>query len=125
MRMRSKNTLFDVLLGTGLYLLDPVRDRLAERLSNLSERAQDTYETASDRVSRASDVVRGTDHPAISTAAAILIGVGIGVGVGLLFAPAAGEETRSNIAGKVQDFGDKVRDRFAHEPKPATGTYGE
>jgi len=37
--------------------------------------------------------------------------VGIGVGVGLLIAPASGGETRADIADKVSDFGDKVRDR--------------
>ena len=74
---------------------------------------------------RASRVIRGDDSHFMSTATALLIGVGIGVGVGLLFAPAPGEETRSNLADKVQDFGDKVRNRFSQEPHPASGTYGE
>ena len=51
-------------------------------------------------------------------------GVGVGVGVGLLIAPASGEETRADIANKVSDFGEKVRDR-ERKPQGATGTHGE
>jgi len=52
-------------------------------------------------------------------------GIGLGIGVGMLLAPARGEETRSSIAGKVHDFGDKVKERFSPEAKkPATGTEG-
>jgi hypothetical protein len=43
----------------------------------------------------------------------------------MLLAPARGEETRSSIAVKVQDFGDRVKERFSPEvKKPATGTEG-
>ena len=124
MKLRNK-ALFNALLGAGLYQLDTVRDRLAERIEDFSDRAQDTYETATDRMDRASRAIRGDDSHFMSTATALLIGVGLGVSVGLLFAPAAGEETRSNLADKVQDFGDKVRNRFSSEPHPASGTYGE
>jgi gas vesicle protein len=51
--------------------------------------------------------------------------IGVGVGVGLLIAPAGGEETRADIAEKVSDFGDKVRERTGKKPQTATGTYGE
>jgi hypothetical protein len=111
MRVSKRKAWLSMLLGTGLYLLDPLRNRLADRLDDLTDRAQDTYEMASDRFGRASRVIRGEDHRGLSTTAAVLIGMGIGLGVGLLFAPATGEETRSNLAGKVHDFGDKVRDR--------------
>jgi gas vesicle protein len=47
----------------------------------------------------------------------VLLGLGVGVGVGLLFAPARGDETRSNIK-------EKVRDSFYREKTPATGTHG-
>lgn len=124
MRLR-KNTLLDVLMGAGLFLLDPVRDRLADSIENLTGRAQDTYETASDRLGRATSAIRGEDHSGMSATAAMLIGLGIGVGVGMLLAPASGEETRSNLAGKVHDLGDRMRDRFTNEPRPASGTYGE
>jgi len=130
MKSRKENILMNVLLGTGLYLLDTVRDRFADNIDDLRGRtkesfedlrskAKDGYETASERVSRASDALRGE----LSTTAALLIGIGIGVGVGMLLAPASGEETRGNIADKVQDFGGKVKERFARETE-ATGTYG-
>jgi hypothetical protein len=125
MRLRKENILWNVLLGTGVYLLDSLRDRVAEGVDDLSGRARDTYSEASRRVSRASDAIRGESHGGMSTVAALLIGVGVGVGVGMLLAPASGEETRSNLSNKVQEFGDRVRDKFS-EPKrePSSGTYG-
>lgn len=128
MNPRNRNNWWNILLGAGLYMLDPVRDRLANRMDDLSDRARDTYDTASDRLGRATNVIRGTDNTAMSKAGAMLLGVGIGVGIGLLIAPASGEETRSNIADKAQEIGDRVRTRFARdrerENEPATGTFG-
>src|SRR5438105_13239537 len=115
MKLRNKS-LFNALLGAGLYLLDPVRDRLAESIEDFPDRAQDTYETAAQRMDRAYRVIRGDHSRFMSTATALLIGVEIGVSVGLLFATAAGEETRSNLADNVQDVGDKVRNRFSEQP---------
>jgi gas vesicle protein len=134
MKSRKENILMNVLLGTGLYLLDSMRDRFAdsveefrgrtkETYEDLRSKAKDGYETATERVSRATDALRGEDSSLLSTTASLLIGIGIGVGVGMLLAPASGEETRGNIADKVQDFGGKVRERFARETE-ATGTYG-
>jgi gas vesicle protein len=60
----------------------------------------------------------------LGAAAALLIGVGIGVGVGMLLAPASGEETRGNLSNKVQEFGDRVREKFSSEREAGTGTYG-
>ena len=121
MKIRKENILGNVLLGTGLYLLDTLRDRIGDNVSDISgqarSRAQDFIDTAQERASRASDVLRGKEHRGLSTAAAVLIGVGIGVGVGMLLAPASGEETRENLA-------DRVRDRFSREKEPSTGTYG-
>ena len=137
MKMKNQNNILRALLGAGLYLLDPVRDRLADRLDDWSSKAQDTYEEVGDRVDRASRAIRGEDHSGLSAFAALLIGVGVGVGVGMLIAPASGEETRSNLAdkmqdisGKVQDLGGKVRERFSPEQQTAggygqTGTYGQ
>ena len=51
-------------------------------------------------------------------------GVGVGVGVGMLLAPASGEETRSTIGNKVQEFGDRVRDKFEQKREPGTASYG-
>ena len=128
MKMRKENLLLNVAVGAGLYALDSLRKRLADNVVDINERArdrygdmrdkmQDAYETASDRVGRASDVLRGEDHSVLGTTGALLLGAGIGFGLGMLFAPASGEETRSNIADKVRSFS---RERTAE----STGTYG-
>ena len=124
MRLRRENILWNVLLGTGVYLLDSMRGRLTDVMDDLSGTARDTYDKASRRVSRATEVIRGEDHHGISNAAALLIGVGVGVGVGMLLAPASGEETRSKMSDKVHEFGDRVRDKFASERESGTGTFG-
>ena len=85
-----------------------------------------TYGTVSDRVSRANDVLRGAeDSHMLGKVSALLIGVGVGVGVSLLIAPAKGEKTRADIAEKVSDFGDKVREHTGKKPQSVTGTHGE
>jgi ElaB/YqjD/DUF883 family membrane-anchored ribosome-binding protein len=129
MRMRTKKNLLNLLLGAGVLLLDPLRDRFGDNFDDLKDRAQDLrdkardrYDVASDRVSRAADVIRGEDHSVLSQTFAFVAGVGIGVGVGLLLAPASGEETRSNLADKVHDFGSQVRDRFSSESRTGTGS---
>src|SRR6266699_3814135 len=125
MRLRKERVLWNVLLGTSVYLLDSLRNRMSEGIDDLSDRARDTYSEASRRAGRAVEVVRGEDHSGMNAAAALLIGVGVGVGVGMLLAPASGQETRSSISNKVQEFGDRMRDKFT-EPKreSGTGTYG-
>jgi len=117
MRLRKENVFLNVLLGTGLYLLDSMRDRLADGVEDLRHRARDTYETTSDRVGRVSDAIRGEDSRFLGSAAAVLLGIGVGVGVGMLLAPASGEETRSNLR-------DKMREGFSRAKESATGTYG-
>jgi hypothetical protein len=125
MKLRKEKVLWNVLLGTSVYLLDSLRNRMSDGIDDLSDRARDTYSEASRRASRAVEVVRGEDHDGINSAAALLIGVGVGVGVGLLLAPASGRDTRNQISSKVQQFGGRVRDRFASEKRePGTGTYG-
>jgi len=125
MRLRKENILWNVLLGTGVYLIDSLRNRLTEGFDDVSDRARDTYTEASRRVSRASDAIRGEDHHHMSTAAALLLGIGVGVGVGMLLAPASGEETRSTISNKVQEFGDRMRDKFSDERRdPDSASYG-
>jgi hypothetical protein len=124
MRLRKENILWNVLLGTGVYLLDSVRGRMTGVMDDFSGTARDTYDEASRRVSRASDAIRGDDHRGMSTAAALLIGVGVGVGVGMLLAPASGEETRSNLSDKVQEFSGRMRDKYSSEREATTGTYG-
>lgn len=124
MKARNQSALLKALLGAGLYLLDPVRDRFADRIDDWTDKAHDGYDEASQRVTRAGRALRGSDANVMGTVGAMLIGVGIGVGVGLLFAPASGEETRSNIAGRVQEFGGRVRSRASSEMEDATGTHG-
>jgi hypothetical protein len=118
----KKREVLGVLLSTGLYLLDNLRERLPDNLENIKGRARATYERASGRLGRATDALRGKeDSQILSNVGALLIGVGVGVGVGLLIAPASGEETRADIAKKVSDFGKKVPDR-ERKPQGATGT---
>jgi YtxH-like protein len=74
---------------------------------------------------RAGRAIRRQEDQTVRNAISFAAGIGLGIGVGLLLAPSKGEETRSSTAGKVQDFGDKVRERFSPEvKKPATGTEG-
>lgn len=123
MRRDTKNQFLKALLGTGLYLLDPVRDRIADRVSDIGDRAKDTYEDAVDRVSDIRDSIRGRfERP--SRLKWLLIGVGVGVGVGMLLAPVTGREARENLSDRVHDIGDRVRDRFNAESDRATGTKG-
>jgi hypothetical protein len=125
MGLRKEKVLWNVLLGTSVYLLDSLRNRMSEGIDDLSDRARDTYGEASRRASRAVEVVRGEDHSGINSAAALLIGVGVGVGVGMLLAPASGRDTRTQISNRVQEFGGRVRDKFSSEKRePGTGTYG-
>ena len=136
MKLRREKVLWNVLLGTSVFLLDSLRNRLSEGADDLSDRARDsyndisdrardTYNEASRRTNRAVDAVRGNDSSALKTTAALLAGVGVGFGVAMLLAPASGKETRDAISGKVQEFGDRMRDKFASEAREAgTGTYG-
>ena len=120
----KKREVLGVLLSTGLYLLDNLRERLPDNVENIKGRARETYETASDRLGRATDALRGKeDSQILSNVGALLIGVGVGVGVGLLIAPARGEETRADIIKKISNLGEKVRDR-ERKPPSATPTYG-
>jgi hypothetical protein len=117
----KKREVLGVLLSTGLYLLDNLRERLPDKMENIKGRARETYETASDRLGRATNFLAGReDSQILGKVGALLIGVGVGVGVGLLIAPASGEKTRTDIANKVSDLSEKVRDR-GREPQGATG----
>jgi len=123
MRMRKENLLWNVLLGTSVYLLDSLRSRLSEGAEDLTDRARDTYGEASRRVNRASEAIRGDDSHVLGTVAALVIGVGVGVGVGMLLAPASGEETRGTISNKVQEFGGRMKDKFS-EGQSSSTAYG-
>jgi hypothetical protein len=121
--MRKENLLWNVLLGTSVYLLDSLRSRFSEGAEELTDRARDTYGEASRRVGRASEAIRGEDGHGLSTVATLLIGVGVGVGVGMLLAPASGEETRGTISNKVQEFSGRVKDKFS-EGQSSSTAYG-
>lgn len=130
MGSRKDKLLFNLMLRTGFYLLESMRNRMSDSVDDVKSRAYDTYDTASDRVRRAADVIRGTDRPVVNPVVAGLAGLGIGVGIGLLLAPSRGEETRSKIASKARDVADRVTSRkpatetFEESRKPATGTFG-
>jgi hypothetical protein len=124
MRFRKREPLFSILLDSGLEILDSLRERLPDNMDDIKGRVRDTYGTASQRVGRATRALRGEeDAQILGKAVALAIGVGIGVGIGLLIAPGSGEETRADIADKVSDFGDKVREATGKKPQAATGTY--
>jgi hypothetical protein len=126
MTFKKKEPFLGVLLGIGLNLLDSLRERLPDNFDDVKGRVRDTYDTASRRVSRARYALRGEeDSHILGNVGALLMGVGVGVGVGLLVAPARGEKTRADLADKVSELGEKVRQRTAKKPQNATGTYGE
>ena len=115
------NNLIRSILKTAVYFLDQtsnftsdVRDRVADGVDRVSDRVSDLREQAEDMYS-------GDDHT-VRNVLTFVAGVGVGVGVAMLFAPASGEETRSQIGEKVQDIGDRVRERFS--TRTSTGTEG-
>ena len=125
MRQRKEKMLWNLLIGTGVYLLETLRERAGDSFDNISDRARDTYGEASRRAGRATEALRGEDSHYLSTTAALLIGVGVGVGVGMLLAPASGEETRDTLTNKVQEFGDRVRDKFNDQKRESgSASYG-
>ena len=123
MRTRNK-ALTNVLLGAGAYLLESLRERVSDNVEDFRDRARETYGVAASRTSRAAAALRGEDSNIWGSAAALLVGLGVGVGIGVLIAPASGEETRRNIADKVTDFGEKVRQRAQEVEMDTTGAYG-
>jgi gas vesicle protein len=113
--------LLKTLLGTSLYILEQSdgaqkgRNRTASRINDFRDAVQQKYEDAADRVAKASRAIRGEDNPALGNAVRLAVGIGVGIGLGLLFAPASGQETRSAVAGSVQQFGNKIQKRVSSE----------
>ena len=124
MRTRREKLLWNVLLGSGVYLLDSLRNRIADNAEDLGERIRDSYSEASRRVGRASAAIRGENDHGLGKAGVLLIGLGVGVGIGMLLAPASGRETRGTISNKVQEFGGRMKDKMQKSESPSTGTYG-
>jgi hypothetical protein len=126
---KRRNDIFRILIGAGLYMLDPVRNVLADRVDEFTDRFHDTYEHVTDRAHRASRAIRGTDRPSsspvLNAGIPLLIGVGIGVGLGILLAPAPGAQTRTrltsratDVGDRVQSFGDRMKERLSQESRP-------
>jgi hypothetical protein len=117
------NNLLKSILKTAVYFIEQ-SDRVA---SDVRDRVSDEYDGASDRISdlrdRARDLYAGESHT-LRNVLTFAAGVGVGIGAGMLLAPASGEEIRGSISDKVQDIGDRVRDRFSSETRNATGTEG-
>ena len=108
------------LLNIGLSALElsdrtatDVRSRVRDRMEDLTDRVEDLTD-------RTRNLMGMQENRALRYGLSFAAGVGVGVGVGLLLAPASGEETRNTIAGKVQEAGTRVRDRFS----PAMGATG-
>jgi hypothetical protein len=104
------NKLLKSLLQIGLYFLEQP-DRAAEAVGG---RIKEDI----DEVGRK---FQGEDHT-LRYVLTFAAGVGVGLGVGLLIAPASGEESRSVIAGKVRDVGQRVKTKVSGEGDLATGT---
>ncbi len=115
------NNLIKSILKTAVYFLDQT-DRFTgdvrNRVSDGMDRAADTV---SDIRDRATEFYEGPNHT-LRNVLLFTAGVGVGIGTAILFAPASGEEIRSQIGQKVQDIGGRVKDRFS--PSSATGTEG-
>ncbi|HWY52985.1 MAG TPA: YtxH domain-containing protein [Terriglobales bacterium] len=109
--------LLKMLLGTSLFLLEQsdrannLRHRAARKIDDLGDVVQHNYEDAAERVAKASRAIRGEDNQALGNALRLAAGIGVGIGFGLLFAPASGQETRSAIAGSVEQFRNRVQKR--------------
>ena len=116
------NNLIPSILKTAVYFLDQtnsftsdVRDRVSDGVGRVSDRVSDLRE-------QAADLYSDDDHT-VRNVLTFVAGVGVGVGAALLFAPASGEEIRGQIGDKVQDIGDRMRERFSS--RASTGTEGQ
>jgi hypothetical protein len=121
--MNKMNKFLKSVLKTAIYLLDQsdrvaadMRERVADRVDEVSERVSDLRHRARDFYGHEDHTLRN-----IMTFAA---GVGVGIGAGMLLAPTSGEDMRNSIGEKVQDISDRVRTRFSSEAHRATGTKG-
>jgi hypothetical protein len=113
------NSLLKSILKTAVYFIEQ-SDRVA---SDMRHRVSDTLDDAVDRVSdlrdRAQDLYEGENH-ALRSVLSFAAGVAFGVGAGILLAPASGKQIRGSIGNKVQDIGERVRDRFSSETRTGT-----
>ena len=94
------NKLVRSILKTAVYVMD----QTAQQVDRASERASEMAEDAR------SAIYPQQDHT-VRNLVAFAAGIGVGVGAGLLLAPSSGTELRSSISDKVQEIGNKVRNR--------------
>ena len=109
-----------------------VSEHLSDKYSDVKDRVSDQYENVMDRLESMTDSFQPR-NPWPSRVGGFLIGAGIGVGLGILFAPAAGSETRDMVSDKVSDMKDRVvqtasnagsKIRSTVTSMPSTGTEG-
>jgi hypothetical protein len=97
------NKLLKSLLQTGLYFL--------EQPGRATEAARERVKEDIDEVA---EKFRGEDNT-LRYVLTFAAGVGVGLGVGMLTAPADGEDSRSALAGKVRQVGDRVKKQVSGE----------
>jgi hypothetical protein len=94
------NKLIRSALKTAVYLMDQTAeqvDRASERASEMADNARNAFYPREDHTLR--------------NLMAFAAGVGVGIGAGMLLAPSSGTELRTSISDKVQEIGNKVRNR--------------
>lgn len=94
------NKLIRSALKTAVYLMD----QTAEQVDRASERASEMADNARNAI------YPREDHT-LRNLMAFAAGIGVGIGAGLLLAPSSGTDLRTSISDKVQEIGNKVRNR--------------
>ena len=118
------NKLLRSILKTAVYIIDQADDVTSEVRDRITDRVDRVADRVSDITDRGRNVIYGESHT-LRHVGFFAAGVGVGVAAGMLFAPAAGNEIRSSMREKVEDIGDRVRDRFTPSTRTrATGTEG-
>ena len=118
------NKLLRSILKTAVYIIDQADDVTSDVRDRITDRADRVADRVSDIADRSKDAIYGEDHT-LRHIGFFAAGVGVGVAAGMLFAPAPGEEIRSSMREKVEDIGDRVRDRFTPSTRTrGTGTEG-
>lgn len=75
-------------------------EQLISRTGDFDDRDRERYQYSRDRLREANRALHG-GHPWLFHAASFATGVGVGVGLGMLFAPASGEEIRSELRDRA------------------------
>jgi gas vesicle protein len=87
--------------------VDDLTDAVSSKYDSFADTVTDKYEDASDRLEAARDAFQGKRNWP-TPVAGFLLGVGVGAGLGILFAPAAGRETRDAVVEKVVGVKDRA-----------------